>query len=156
MDRRTYIGALAGGLLAAPLAGEAQQARKVHRVGILTLVSAPPFEEVFRQSLRDRGYLDGQNLTFEWRRADGKTERLGELAADLVARHMDVIVTASNDAALAAKRATDTIPIVMAAVGNPEQRGLVASLSRPGGNITGLTLTPVQKSQGRCWGCSKS
>ena len=155
MDRRTFIGALAGGLLAAPLAGEAQQAGKVHRVGILTLVSAPPFEEVFRQSLRDRGYLDGQNLTFEWRRADGKTERLGELAAELVARHMDVIVTASNDAALAAKRATDSIPIVMAAVGNPEQRGLVASLSRPGGNITGLTLDTGPEIAGKMLGLLK-
>jgi len=140
MNRRAFIGSLAGGLLAAPLAAEAQPTAKVHRIGILTLVSAPPFEEVFRQSLKDRGYIDGQNITFEWRRADGRTERLGELAADLVGLRMDVIVTASNDAALAAKTATDTIPIVMAAVGNPEQRGLVASLSRPGGNIMGLTL----------------
>jgi putative ABC transport system substrate-binding protein len=140
MDRRAFIGTVAGGLLAAPLAAEAQQAGKVHRIGILTLVSAPPFEDVFLQSLKDQGYIAGRNITLEWRRADGKRERLGEQAADLVGLHMDVIVTASNDAALAAKAATTTIPIVMAAVGNPEQRGLVASLSRPGGNITGLTL----------------
>jgi putative tryptophan/tyrosine transport system substrate-binding protein len=140
MERRTFLGVIAGGLLAAPLAAEAQQAGKVHRIGILTLVSAPPFEDVFLQSLKDQGYIEGRNITLEWRRADGKRERLGEQAADLVGLHMDVIVTASNDAALAAKAATTTIPIVMAAVGNPEQRGLVASLSRPGGNITGLTL----------------
>jgi len=103
-------------------------------------VSAPPFEDVFRQSLKDQGYIEGRNITLEWRRADGKRERLGELAADLVRLRMDVIVTVSNDAALAAKAVTTTIPIVMAAVGNPEQRGLVASLSKPGGNITGLTL----------------
>ena len=155
MNRRSFIGTVAAGLLAAPLAAEAQQAGKAHRIGILTLVSAPPFEDVFRQTLKDQGYVDGRNITLEWRRADGRRERLGELAADLVGLRMDVIVTASNDAALAAKAATTTIPIVMAAVGNPEQRGLVASLSRPAATSRVSPLTPARKSQARCWSCSR-
>ena len=84
------------------------QSGKVYRIGVLTLVSAPEFEEVFRQSLKDRGYVEGQNLVLEWRRAEGKTERLADLAADLVGRRIDVIVTASDAAAFAAKAATTT------------------------------------------------
>ena len=131
---------LALGLILAPLAAESQQTGKVHRIGLLTLISDPAYEEVFRQSLKERGYEEGKNVVFEWRRAEGRTERRADLAADLVGRRMDVIVTASNAAALAAKAATTTIPIVMTAVGGPEQRGLVTSLSKPGGNVTGLTL----------------
>jgi len=133
---------LALSLALAPLAAEAQPAGKVWRIGLLILVSAPPFEEVFRQSLKDSGYIEGQNVTLEWRRAEGQRERLADLAAELVQQRVDVIVTASNDAASAAKAATTTIPIVMTAVGDPERRGLVMSLSRPGGNVTGLTLDP--------------
>ncbi len=133
---------LALGFMLAPLAVEAQQAGKVHRIGVLTLVPVPLYEDIFRQSLSDHGYVEGRNLTIEWRRADGRSERLAALAAELVALRVDVIVTVSNDAAQAAKAATTTIPIVMAAVGNPEQRGLVASLGRPGGNVTGLSLDP--------------
>jgi putative ABC transport system substrate-binding protein len=125
-----------------PLAEAQQGTGKVHRIGVLTLVPVPLYEGIFRESLNDHGYVEGRNLTIEWRRADGKSERLAELAAELVALRVDVIVTVSNDAAIAAKAATTTIPIVMAAVGNPEQRGLVASLARPGGNVTGLTLDP--------------
>jgi ABC-type uncharacterized transport system substrate-binding protein len=131
---------LVASLTFSPITATAQQTGKVYRIGVLTLVSAPEFEEVFLQSFKERGYVEGQNFVLEWRRADGKTERLADLAADLVGRRMDVIVTASNAAALAAKAATTTIPIVMTTVGGPEQRGLVASLSKPGGNVTGLTL----------------
>ena len=133
---------LALGFMLAPLAVEAQQAGKVHRIGVLTLVPVPLYEDIFRRSLSDHGYVEGRNLTIEWRRADGRSERLAALAAELVALRVDVIITVSNDAAHAAKAATTTIPIVMAAVGNPEQRGLVASLGRPGGNVTGLSLDP--------------
>jgi len=129
-------------LVFAPLVAEAQQSGRSHRIGILTLVSGPQYEEIFLQRLNDYGYAEGRNLTIEWRRAHGKSERLVELAAELVGLKVDVIVTVSNDAAVAAKAATTTIPIVMAAVGDPERRGLVVSLSRPGGNVTGLTLDP--------------
>ncbi len=149
MDRRTFLGTLAGGLLAAPLPAGAQQAGRVYRVGVLTLVSAPVYEEVFRQSLRDHGYVEGQNLALEWRRAHGKAEQLPGLAAELVGQRVEVIVTASNPAAVAAKAATTTIPIVMAAVGNAEQLGLVASLAKPGGNVTGLTLDPGAEIAGK-------
>ena len=132
-----------------PITAAAQQTGKVYRIGVLTLVSAPEFEEVFRQSLKERGYIEGQNVVLEWRRADGKAERLADLAADLVGRRMDVIVTSSNAAAFAAKGATTTIPIVTTAVGNPEQLGLVTSLSKPGGNVTGLTLHPGAEIAGK-------
>jgi|GEM_PF-5204845 len=148
MNRRGFVsGALS--VLTAPLAARAQQPGKRYRIGMLTLVSAPAFEEIFRQGLKERGYLEGQNLELEWRRAEGKTERLAELAADLVARRVDLIVTASNDAARAAKAATASIPTVMTAVGDPERWVLVASLSRPGGNATGLSLDPGAEIAGK-------
>jgi putative ABC transport system substrate-binding protein len=136
-------------LLAAPRVAEAQQAGKTYRIGALTLISAPAFEEAFRQGLKERGYIEGQNLELEWRRAEGKTERLAELATELVARRVDLIVTASNDAARAAKAATATTPIVMTAVGDPERWGLVTSLSKPGGNATGLSLDPGAEIAGK-------
>jgi putative tryptophan/tyrosine transport system substrate-binding protein len=139
MDRRAFVTGL-GAVLAAPLAAQAQQAGKVYRLGVLTLVSAATYEEAFLQGLKERGYIEGQNVEIEWRRAEGKSERLSELAAELVARRVDLIATVSNDAARAAKTATATIPIVMTAVGDPERRGLVTSLSKPGGNATGLSL----------------
>src|SRR5262245_34791553 len=142
MQRIGLVFALALGLTSWPLVVEAQHTGKVHRIGVLTLVPGPQYEEIFRQSLTGHGYVEGRNLTIEWRSADGKSERLPALVAELVALPVDVIVTVSNDAALAAKAATTTIAIVMAAVGNPEQRGLVASLARPGGNMTGLSLDP--------------
>ena len=137
------------GLFAMPLAAEPQQAGKVYRIGVLTLVTAPIYEDIFRQSLKEYGYVEGRNLAIEWRRAEGKSERLAEFAADLVAQRVEVIVTASNAAASAAKSATTTIPIVMTAVGDPERRGLVASMSRPGGNVTGFTLDPGAEIAGK-------
>jgi putative ABC transport system substrate-binding protein len=140
MDRRTFIGTLAGGLLAAPLAAEAQQAGKLYRIGYLeTGVVRPRPWEAFRERLRELGYVDGRTVAFEARWADGQLDRLPKLATELVQLKVDVVVTAGSPAARAAKNATTSIPIVMATGGDPVGLGLVASLGRPGGNVTGLT-----------------
>jgi putative ABC transport system substrate-binding protein len=119
---------------------KAQQAAKVARIGYLTVnLSAPQLHEAFRQGLRDLGYVEGRNVVIEYRDAEGKPERLPALAAELVALKVDVIVVASTPPALAAKQATKTIPIVFTAVGDAVTDGLVASLARPGGNVTGLS-----------------
>jgi putative ABC transport system substrate-binding protein len=143
IDRRTFLGALAGGLLAAPLAAEAQQAARVVRIGYLAanLAGNPHLQEAFLQRLRDLGYIEGRNLVIEYRFAEGKLERFPALAAELVALKVDVIVTAGGTlAALAAKQATRTLPIVFAAAADPVESGLVTSLARPGGNVTGLSV----------------
>jgi putative ABC transport system substrate-binding protein len=139
IDRRAFIGTVAGALLAAPLAAEAQQAAKGPRVGYLgtNLSASPHLPEAFRQGLRDLGYVEGHNLVIEYRFAEGKGERFPTLAAELVALKIDVIVATSTPAALAAKQATKTLPIVFIAVADPVTSGLVTSLARPGGNITG-------------------
>jgi putative ABC transport system substrate-binding protein len=140
-----FIAALGGGLLTAPLTGKAQQADKVARVGWLGLYATggdPRAREAFRQGLRELGYVEGKNLLLEYRHADGKLERFPSLATELVASKVDVIVTAGGTAsALAAKEATTTIPVVFGAVGNPVDEGLVGSLARPGGNLTGLGVS---------------
>ena len=120
----------------------AQQPKKVPRVAFLTLPSSGPDlrSEAFHQGLREFGYTEGQNIVVEYRWADGKTERLAGLAAELVGTKPDVIVTASTLAAQAVKKATTTIPVVMSGVGDAVSAGLVASLARPGGNLTGTTL----------------
>jgi putative ABC transport system substrate-binding protein len=132
--------AVAGGLLAAPLAAEAQRARKMPRIGYLHVVPRPsPFFQMFAQGLGDLGYVEDQNIAFEYRSADGKVERLPTLAADLVHLNVDLIVTSVAPAARAAKDATTTIPIVMVGVNyDPLALGYVASLARPGGNVTGI------------------
>ena len=144
MDRRAFIGTLTGGLLAAPLAAEAQQAAKVARIGYLTFNLAAAnlhMREAFHQGLRDLGYVEGRNLLIEYRDAKGKPEQFPALAAELVALKVDVIVAVGGTlAALAAKQATTTLPIVFTASGDPVQEGLVASLARPGGNVTGLSI----------------
>jgi putative tryptophan/tyrosine transport system substrate-binding protein len=143
--RREFIGTLAGGLLAAPLAAEAQQAAKIARIGYLApnLAASPHLHEAFRQGLRDLGYVEGQNIVIEYRSAEGKAERLPALAAELVALKVDVIVVPGTVGVLAAKQATKTIPIVFAVAADPVGSGLVTSLARPGGNVTGLSiLTP--------------
>ncbi|HKX01685.1 MAG TPA: ABC transporter substrate-binding protein [Methylomirabilota bacterium] len=145
MDRRRFIGTMAGGLLAAPLAAEAQQGGKVARLGFLNYFSleSPVGRRVldaFRQGLRERGYVEGQNLVIEYRHADDRFERLSALAAELARLKLDVIVTASTPAARALQKVTATIPIVASAMQDPVGDGLVASLARPGGNITGLTV----------------
>ena len=141
MDRRAFLGTLTGGLLAAPLAGQAQQpVAKVARIGYLVtnLAVNPHLHEAFRQGLRDLGYVEGCNLVIEYRDAEGKVERLPALAPELVALNVDVIVAPGTPQALAAKQATRTIPIVFTAAFDPVTDGLVTSLARPGGNVTGL------------------
>ena len=136
---------LAVSLNLAPLASKAQQTAKIAQLGYLGTDRAamPHLHEAFRQGLRDLGYVEGRNLVIESRYAEGKFERLPALAAELVARKVDVIVVSSTPAALAAKQATRTLPIVFAASGDPVASGLVTSLARPGGNVTGLAvLTP--------------
>src|SRR5437867_518846 len=131
------------GLLAMPLVAEAQQAGKVARIGVLvatSAASASPRIEIFRKALRELGYVEGKNIAFEYRYAEGKLDRLPELAAELVGLKVNVIVTASASAVQAAKKATSTIPIVFFAVADPVATGLVESLARPGQNITGLSI----------------
>ena len=140
--RRAFIGALAGGLLAPPLVAGAQQAGRLPRIGYLG-ASSPTLEpgilEAFRQGLRDLGYIEGQSIAIEYRWAEGHEDRLPDLATELVGLKVDVIVTTGTPGTLAAKRATKTIPIVMTATGDPLRSGLVTSLARPGGNVTGFS-----------------
>jgi putative tryptophan/tyrosine transport system substrate-binding protein len=145
VDRRAFIGILAGGLLAAPLAAEAQQADRVYRIGILGNVplSDPGSARLwgaFADGLRDLGYVDGRNITLENLSSEGQYERLPTLAADLVRHKVDVIVAPAVQNVMAAKQVTQTIPIVMVSVGDPVGNGLVASLARPGGNVTGTSF----------------
>src|SRR2546426_1231822 len=127
-------------LVLAPLAAEAQQAAKVPRIGYLVVdqAASPHLREAFLQELRDLGYVEGRDLVIEYRSAEGKSEQLSALAAELVALKVDVIVAPSTVAALAAKQATRTLPIVSVAI--PVASGLVTSLARPGGNVTGLAF----------------
>jgi len=145
LNRRETIIALVV-LGAAPLSAEGQQAAKVARIGFLSgsLANGPHLPEAFRQGLRDLGYIEGHDVVIEYRDAEGKYERLPALAAELVARKVDVIfVGGSTPAALAARQATKTVPIVFAAIPDPVSSGLVTSLARPGGNVTGLSaLSP--------------
>src|SRR5213593_581758 len=130
---------LLGGLFS-PVGAEAQQAAKVARIGFLSLNLAvnPHVREAFLQGLRDLGYVEGRNVVIEYRSAEGKLERLSALAAEPVALKVDVIVTGgATPPALAAKQATRTIPIVFASAPDPVADGLVTSLARPGGNVTG-------------------
>jgi ABC-type uncharacterized transport system substrate-binding protein len=140
MDRRDFIGVVTGGILVAPLVAEAQQPH-IPRIGVL--VTANPrsssFIQAFEQRLRDLGYVEGQNIAFEYRNAEGKLERLPTLAADLVHLNVDLIVTTAAPTTRAVKEATTTIPIVMMGINyDPVTLGHVASLARPGGNVTGL------------------
>ena len=124
--------------LTAPLVTKAQQAGKVPRIGVLTSSIIQPRVDAFLAGLRDSGYVDGQNIVIEWRRSDGRAERLPNLAADLVRLKVDVIVAVDNPSIVSAQRATRTIPIVMVLATDPVGMGFIASLARPGGNITGL------------------
>jgi putative ABC transport system substrate-binding protein len=142
MNRRAFVTGL-GAALAAPLGGEAQRATKVNRVGVLlpTPISRIPGTGAFKLGLRDLGYIEGQNLVLEYRSIDAdKLEQLPALAAELVTINVDIIFAIAA-AAHAAKNATATIPIVFAGVGDPVRTGLITSLARPGGNVTGLTNT---------------
>jgi putative ABC transport system substrate-binding protein len=142
--RRTFLGTLAGGLLAASRIVHAQPAGKVHRIGYLgsgSSTSSPHLPGAFRQGLRELGWIEGQNIVIEYRFADGRLDRLPALAAEVVGLKVDIIAASPAPAALAAKNATGTIPIVFTSVPDPVGLGLVASLARPGGNVTGLTYS---------------
>ena len=145
IGRRAFLAGLSGSLLAAPLAAEAQQTGKIFRIGFLSPGYPYGSRNRFRlgalqQGLRELGFVEGQNISIETRWAEGKYERLPGLAAELVRLKVNVIVTYSPPAIQAAKQATGTIPIVMAGIIDPVATGFVASLARPGGNITGLSL----------------
>jgi putative tryptophan/tyrosine transport system substrate-binding protein len=143
MDRRTFIGGIACNLVIAPPAALAQPAGKVHRIGYLTVGSASTTYtrplEAFRQGLRELGWEEGRNLLIEYRFAEGRADRLPALAEELVRLKVDLIVASPTPSALAAKHATRTIPIVGMSLTEPVAVGLVPSLARPGGNVTGLT-----------------
>jgi ABC-type uncharacterized transport system substrate-binding protein len=148
MDRRRFLLTSLAGAMAAPLATEAQHAGKVHRIGVIALGGPRPsgprvtaFDLLIREmteQLRARGWVEGQNIALEYRFDEGKRERLPTLAADLVDLKVSVIVAVGTPAALAAKGATATTPIVMINVGDPVRSGLAASLARPGSNVTGM------------------
>src|SRR5262249_9470270 len=143
LQRREFITLLGGAAAAWPLAAQAQQVGKVPRIGFLSMASPLTFVsrlEGLRQGLRDFGYVEGANITIEYRWAQGRYERLPELAAELVRSNVDLIVTHGTPGSLAAKRATATIPIVIASIGDPVAVGIVTNLARPGGNITGQTF----------------
>ena len=143
MERRAFIGTVAGALLATPLTAGAQQPGKVYRIGLLDYSAPDPARQewwkAFRQQMRQLGYVEGQNVRFEPRWAQSDYDQLQKLAAELVGLKMDLIVTGGTNAGIAAKRATSTIPIVMASGGDPVASGVAASLSQPGGNLTGMT-----------------
>jgi putative ABC transport system substrate-binding protein len=142
LKRRTFITLLGGAAALWPLTARAQQPNRVWRIGVLETIPAgmnAANYDALRQGLRDFGYVEGRNLVIEYRSADGRTQRFSDLATELVRLGVDLIVTRGTSAALAAKHATATIPVVMAAAGNPVGTGLAASLARPGGNLTGLS-----------------
>jgi putative ABC transport system substrate-binding protein len=137
-DRRSFIGSVAGVVLSSPAISLAQQPTKVPRIGVLANSESTAWD-AFRRGLRELGYVDGQHVALEWRWADGKADRYPALAAELVQSKVDIIVTSSTPATLAAKQATSTIAILMLNSAYPDKMGLVESLARPGGNITGFS-----------------
>ena len=141
MDRRRFLVTSLAGVLAAPLAGEAQQARKVHRVGLLSPPPGP-YVPAFEDRLRRLDCVPGANILFETRSSGTKPEHLTGAVADLLRLNVEVIVTGPNRFIEAARRATASVPIVMVYANDPVGRGDVSSLAHPGGNITGLTWEP--------------
>ena len=136
------VAVLAVSLLAAPLAADAQQTGKVPRIGFLSLTSPsdrPSLLDAFRQGLRELGWVEGQNIVIDYRYAEGRVDRLPDLAAELVRLKVDLIVSEGTQGVTAARNATETIPIVMITVRDPVGTGLIASLARPGGNVTGMS-----------------
>ena len=161
MDRRAFIATIGLTVLGEPIAAPAQQPTKMARIGFLVTASigSPEFRatvDPFRQGLRDLGYVEGRDLIIEYRSADGNQARFPSLANDLVRLNVDLILAGSTPHARAAQQATRTIPIVVAVMGDPVADGLVASLARPGGNITGMRNLGVGASRPSAWTCSSS
>ena len=140
MDRRTFIGRVAGGLLAVPFATAAQQAGRLPRIGVLLPGNTGTGTEVLRQGLQELGYVEGRTAVIEWRWWEGKTERLRDAAAEMVRLNPDVIVVGGSEATRSLKDATRSIPIVFSGPSYPVEEGLIESFARPGGNITGITV----------------
>jgi putative ABC transport system substrate-binding protein len=147
VDRRTFLGSVAGVVLAAARTTHAQQPRRLHRIGMIERTS-PAINATnlasFRQGLRDLGYVEGETFLIEYRSADGRDDRFPDLATELVRQKVDLLLTRGTPAALAARNATGTIPVVIIGVGDPVGQGLVASLARPGKNITGLSAAVTE------------
>ena len=141
-NRREIITLVGGAAFSWPLAARAQQPTKLVRIGVLASLPLPPLQR-FSHKLREYGYVEGQNLRFESRFAEGRDDRYPALAAELAAVPVDIIVTWGTPAAIAAKQATGTIPIVMGAIGDPVSVGIVSSLARPEGNITGFATLSI-------------
>ncbi len=153
IPRRTLLATFAGSVLLAPLAVNAQPAERVYRVGILFQPTDETHLRIYLpailQALRGLGYVEDQNLAIEFRSADGRVERLPELAAELVGLHVGVIVAAGTAATRTARSATTTLPIVMVGSGDPVRAGFVPSLARPGGNVTGTTSDVTTETWGK-------
>ncbi len=152
MDRRRFLAGMGAVLLAPPLAAEGQPTGKVYRIGLI--LTATPSEsahlvKALDEGLRELGYVEGRNVMFERRFAEGRQERLPALAADLVRLKVDTLVTGSNPVIAAVKQASATIPVVMAVSRDPVSAGFIASLARPGGNITGLANDPAPEIIGK-------
>src|SRR5262245_34060236 len=137
MKRREFIALLGGAAAVWPLAARAQQGAKMPRIGI---VDDAPMWQTFRQALRELGYVEGETVNYEYRYSEGSPDRLAAVVAELIRRPVDLIATFGTPPTEAAKAATPTIPIVMIGVGDPLGTGLVASLARPGANVTGNTV----------------
>ena len=143
MRRREFVGFAVAGVVLWPLAAPAQPAKRP-KLGVLLVGNREPFSREFGEGLRELGYIDGQNITIELRSAEGKLDRLPDLAVELVGLGVDIIIASETPAVHAAKRATGDIPIVMAPSGDPVGTGLIASLARPGGNVTGLSAATAE------------
>jgi len=148
-SRGVFVFSLMLALLAASRSTGAQPPERSARIGLLAPASRSEDVEGFLAGMRDLGYIEGRNLVLEYRAAEGKVERLDDLLAELIRLKVDVIVTGGTPAALAAKRARTTIPVVIGAMGDPVESGVVASLARPGGNITGLSLVTSEGFAGK-------
>ena len=140
VDRRTFIGSVAGGLLALPFTSGAQQASRLPRIGVLSLGKTGSGTETMREGLQALGYVEGRTVVIEWRWWEGKPERLRDVVAEMVRLDLDVVVVGGSEATKAMKEATRSIPIVFSGPSYPVEEGLVQSFARPGGNITGITV----------------
>jgi putative tryptophan/tyrosine transport system substrate-binding protein len=141
MDRRRFLLTSLAGVLAAPIGAEAQQNGKIPRIGFLVMARNPGVESAFPRGLAELGYREGRDVTIDWRSADGDVARLGALASELVRANVHVIVAAGPEARIAAMHATAEIPIIVVGGSDPVAEGWAASLPRPGGNVTGITVT---------------